>query len=296
MSLAWKAFAVDILKRDTFRDRRTGSVDPRLYLLGSYCILEANFIDGESDGFPVLRGQLARSYSRIATELDPKSKFLSRNAVRYSLLRLVNRHFITISPDFSPNCVLITVCNYDKYQPTGSRLSPEHSPERHRDFTGTSPALTATTPKRAPIIDSDTDKDKDNNQSEPIVTPIRYAQFGGIAGMVDHLCKILEDPDNRFYYEVAVKNYTEGQVELALADTLAFAATGKMKKTKAETFAYQLKVQAGILATAATVREPDRGLQRVEPVVPPPKYAHEDEEFRKLRAHRDRLARERRRE
>jgi len=132
----------------------------------------------------------------------------------------------------------------------------------------------------------------------PVAEPEKkVARYGGLGlrGMAERLCKELDDPEGKAYYEITAKNEPDGMVESALAETLDLARRGKLKKTKAQFFRYELACRQGRITRPGGNDGGFRAIsQLVETVAPrPADYVDEDPMMQQIAAHRAEMERRR---
>ena len=90
---------------------------PNMYHLFSFLLLSANVKDGKWQGYEIKRGQLITGRKKISEQTG-----ISQQSIRTCLTRLKQTNEITVKS--TSKFSVITICNYEKYQTTGSACQP----------------------------------------------------------------------------------------------------------------------------------------------------------------------------
>ena len=97
---------------------------PEMVSVFIYCLLKANYEDGEFHGTPIKRGQFITSPFKISTATG-----LSYQRVRTVLNQLSKTH--EINKQSTNKYTIITICNYDNYQ-SEQQTKPKQTPNKQR--------------------------------------------------------------------------------------------------------------------------------------------------------------------
>ena len=93
-----------------------------------YLLLKANCVDKQWQGITIKRGQLATSNATIRQDLR-----LSEQQIRTCIKRLISTGEITYKS--TNRYVVITICNYDKYQEIGNSINEQNNEQTNNQST-----------------------------------------------------------------------------------------------------------------------------------------------------------------
>lgn len=93
-----------------------------------YLLLKANCVDKQWQGITIKRGQLATSNATIRQDLR-----LSEQQIRTCIKRLISTGEITYKS--TNRYVVITICNYDKYQEIGNPINEQNNVQNNNQST-----------------------------------------------------------------------------------------------------------------------------------------------------------------
>lgn len=93
-----------------------------------YLLLKANCVDKQWQGITIKRGQLATSNATIRQDLR-----LSEQQIRTCIKRLISTGEITYKS--TNRYVVITICNYDKYQEIGNPINEQNNVQTNNQST-----------------------------------------------------------------------------------------------------------------------------------------------------------------
>lgn len=101
---------------------------PEMVQLFIYLILKASCTDKQWQGITVKRGQLITSNATMRQDLR-----LSEQQIRTCIKRLISTGEITYKS--TNRYVIITICNYDKYQETGNLINEQNNEQTNNQST-----------------------------------------------------------------------------------------------------------------------------------------------------------------
>lgn len=93
-----------------------------------YLLLKANCVDKQWQGITIKRGQLATSNATMRQDLR-----LSEQQIRTCIKRLISTGEITYKS--TNRYVVITICNYDKYQEIGNSINEQNNEQTNNQST-----------------------------------------------------------------------------------------------------------------------------------------------------------------
>lgn len=93
-----------------------------------YLLLKANCVDKQWQGITIKRGQLATSNATMRQDLR-----LSEQQIRTCIKRLISTGEITYKS--TNRYVVITICNYDKYQEIGNSINAQNNEQTNNQST-----------------------------------------------------------------------------------------------------------------------------------------------------------------
>lgn len=93
-----------------------------------YLLLKANCVDKQWQGITIKRGQLATSNTTMRQDLR-----LSEQQIRTCIKRLISTGEITYKS--TNRYVVITICNYDKYQEIGNSINEQNNEQTNNQST-----------------------------------------------------------------------------------------------------------------------------------------------------------------
>lgn len=93
-----------------------------------YLLLKANCVDKQWQGITIKRGQLATSNATMRQDLR-----LSEQQIRTCIKRLISTGEITYKS--TSRYVVITICNYDKYQEIGNSINEQNNEQTNNQST-----------------------------------------------------------------------------------------------------------------------------------------------------------------
>lgn len=99
-----------------------------------YLLLKANCVDKQWQGITIKRGQLATSNATMRQDLR-----LSEQQIRTCIKRLISTGEITYKS--TNRYVVITICNYDKYQEIGNSINEQNNEQTNNQSTGEQRAI-----------------------------------------------------------------------------------------------------------------------------------------------------------
>lgn len=127
-----------------------------------YLLREANYADKKYNGYIIKRGQLFRTYQDIIEALHWKVGFrkhyYTKDAMKHAMKALTKASMIT--PAKTPRGVIITICNYDRYQ------NPKNYEHPSEDSTNT-----LRTPQQRPTINKNVKNLKNEKNNNPPIPP-----------------------------------------------------------------------------------------------------------------------------
>lgn len=93
-----------------------------------YLLLKANCVDKQWQGITIKRGQIATSNATMRQDLR-----LSEQQIRTCIKRLISTGEITYKS--TNRYVIITICNYDKYQEAGNSINEQNNEQTNNQST-----------------------------------------------------------------------------------------------------------------------------------------------------------------
>ena len=93
-----------------------------------YLLLKANCVDKQWQGITIKRGQIATSNATMRQDLR-----LSEQQIRTCIKRLISTGEITYKS--TNRYVIITICNYDKYQDGGNSINEQNNEQTNNQST-----------------------------------------------------------------------------------------------------------------------------------------------------------------
>lgn len=135
---------------------------PEILSVFIYCLIRANYEDGEFQGHTVLRGQFITSPDKIA-----QATGLTYQCVRTVLTKLISTN--EINKQTTNKYTIITICNYDSYQCTEIETNKQTNKQTPNKQQTTNKQLT--TSKKLEEIK------EEKELKEEVYTPTRFDIF-----------------------------------------------------------------------------------------------------------------------
>jgi len=118
-----------VLKPRTIKDSWISHAAPVVREVWDWLIMNANYKDVKYNGFTVERGQVFCSYQEVRECLSwfvgYRKEMYSENQMKHAMKQLSNNGMI--KPTKQPRGMLITICNYSKYQDSKNYESTSES-------------------------------------------------------------------------------------------------------------------------------------------------------------------------